>query len=127
TGVREMRTRVPPRSISRWSSPLSSRARISFSRKSRSIMDSGPLQVLVLATIHLHDVPLLDEERDLNDGPRLQGGRLRSALGRVAPDARIRLGDGKGHEIRKLDSDDPVVVDESLALHVLLEVPELVL
>src|SRR5829696_1105250 len=54
---------------------------------------SDPRQVLVGASVHPYPVADVDEERYLYNDTGLQGGRLVPARGRVALEARVRLGD----------------------------------
>src|SRR5713101_4814621 len=71
--------------------------------------------------VDLHDVSLVEEERHLHDRPALEGGRLRAAGRRVAPDARVGLGDRELHERRQLDGHRAALDEEDVDLRVLLE------
>src|SRR6266849_4102912 len=78
-------------------------------------------QVLGAARVHLHDVALVEEERNLDGGARLELSRLRPARGRVAADTRIGLDDGELHEVGELDGHGAAVDEQDVDLRVLLE------
>src|SRR5215210_8197302 len=65
---------------------------------------SDPRQVLVGAGVHAYPVADVDEERDLHGDAGLQGGRLVSARGGVALEARVGLRDLEVNVRRRLDA-----------------------
>src|SRR6266545_3964831 len=78
-------------------------------------------QVLRAPGVDLHDVPLVEEERHLDDGPALERGRLGAARGRVTADARVGLGDRELHERRQLDRHRAAVDEEDVDVGIFLE------
>ena len=81
---------------------------------------------ICLPPIHADHLALFQEERNLHRGTGFQFGRLGTPLRGVTPHARIGFGDRELHEVRQLDADHPPIMKQSLALHVLLQVSELI-
>ena len=52
-----------------------------------------------------------DEQRDLNLGTGLNGGRLGAGVGTVALQARLGVGDGQDHGARQIDAQRGAVVE----------------
>jgi len=79
-------------------------------------------EIVAGARVHLHDVPLVEEERHLHHHARLQRGGLGAALGGVAAHAGVGAGDRQLHEVGHVHRDRRAVDVEDVHLDVLLEV-----
>src|SRR5215211_3825825 len=74
-----------------------------------SPLPSDPRQVLVGSRVHPYPVADADEERDLYDDPRLEGGRFGPPRRGVPLEARVRLRDREIDVRRRLHADDLTV------------------
>src|SRR5713101_8369383 len=81
--------------------------------------DAG--EVLPVAGVDLEDVSLVDEERDIEGVPRLEGGRLHGAGYGVAAHAGVAPGDAQLDCVGQLSGDGAPVPEEDVRVHVLLE------
>ena len=66
--------------------------------------------------VDLDAVALIDEQRDLNLGSGLNGGRLGAGVGAVALQARLGVGDGQDHGARQIDAQRGAVVEGDQAV-----------
>ena len=64
----------------------------------------------------LDAVALIDEQRDLNIGSGLNGGRLGAGVGAVALQARLGVGDGQDTEPADVDAQRVPSVEETEAV-----------
>src|SRR5579859_3575529 len=84
------------------------------------------LEVGAGARVDLDPLALLDEERDVDDGPRGELGRLGGTARSVALDTGLAFGDLEDDARRKVDADRDAVVDRNLAVQPLAQEPNLV-
>src|SRR5664279_1041178 len=77
-----------------------SSARLRALERADTSVDSA--QVRTVAGVHLDRGALLDEQRDCDLGARLESGRLGASGGTVSLQARLGVGDLKGHGGRQL-------------------------
>src|SRR5919108_5112012 len=81
-----------------------------WSSRRAGLLDT--FQVLPGPRVDLHEVPLVEEERDLNHGAGLQRGRLAAARRRVAADARVGPDDLQVHGDRQVDRQRLALVED---------------